>query len=87
LLSTRSSQIKYSNYHALGNNYLVIAPEDINFESTPEKIERICHRNFGIGSDGILLGSLSSKSARFGLRIFNPDGSEAEKNGKFLYSR
>ena len=76
--------MKYSKYHALGNDYLVIAPEDINFELTSERIERICHRNFGIGSDGILFGSLPSKSARFGLRIFNPDGSEAEKSGNGL---
>jgi diaminopimelate epimerase len=79
-----TGQLKYSKYHALGNDYLVIASEDINFELTPEKIERICHRNFGIGSDGILLGSLPSKSANFGLRIFNPDGSEAEKSGNGL---
>ncbi|MFN6570646.1 diaminopimelate epimerase [Dendronalium sp. ChiSLP03b] len=76
--------MKYSKYHALGNDYLVIAPEDLAFELTPEKIQRICHRNFGIGSDGILFGPLPSKDARFGLRIFNPDGSEAEKSGNGL---
>ncbi|QSJ16509.1 diaminopimelate epimerase [Nostoc sp. UHCC 0702] len=76
--------MKYSKYHALGNDYLVIAPEDLAFELTPEKIQRICHRNFGIGSDGILLGPLLSKDAKFGLRIFNPDGSEAEKSGNGL---
>lgn len=78
------SQVKYSKYHALGNDYLVIAPEDVNFELTPERIARICHRNFGVGSDGILFGSLPSKSAKFALRIFNPDGSEAEKSGNGL---
>lgn len=77
-------QVKYSKYHALGNDYLVIAPEDIDFELTLERIKRICHRNFGVGSDGILFGSLPSKDARFGLRIFNPDGSEAEKSGNGL---
>ncbi|RCJ39102.1 diaminopimelate epimerase [Nostoc minutum NIES-26] len=76
--------MKYSKYHALGNDYLVVAPEDLAFELTPEKIQRICHRNFGIGSDGILFGPLPSKDARFGLRIFNPDGSEAEKSGNGL---
>lgn len=78
------SQVKYSKYHALGNDYLVISAEDLNFELTPERIGRICHRNFGVGSDGILLSSLTSKSTRFALRIFNPDGSEAEKSGNGL---
>ncbi|MFN6517313.1 MAG: diaminopimelate epimerase [Nostoc sp. CreGUA01] len=76
--------MKYSKYHALGNDYLVISPEDLGFELTAEKIERICHRNFGIGSDGILFGPLPSNNAKFGLRIFNPDGSEAEKSGNGL---
>lgn len=76
--------MKYSKYHALGNDYLVIAFEDLGFELTPEKVERICHRNFGIGSDGILFASLPSKDSRFALRIFNPDGSEAEKSGNGL---
>jgi diaminopimelate epimerase len=44
----------------------------------------ICHRNFGVGSDGILWGPLPSTRADFGLRIFNPDGSEAEKSGNGL---
>lgn len=76
--------MQYSKYHALGNDYLVIDPQDLAFELTPEKIERICHRNFGLGSDGILFGPLQSNDARFGLRIFNPDGSEAEKSGNGL---
>jgi diaminopimelate epimerase len=44
----------------------------------------VCHRNFGVGSDGILWGPLPSKQSEFGLRIFNPDGSEAEKSGNGL---
>ncbi|PYI85073.1 MAG: diaminopimelate epimerase [Verrucomicrobia bacterium] len=44
----------------------------------------ICHRNFGVGSDGILLGPLPSPNSGFALRIFNPDGSEAEKSGNGL---
>ena len=51
---------------------------------TVEQIRLICHRNFGVGSDGILWGPLPSKQAQFGLRIFNPDGSEAEKSGNGL---
>jgi len=48
------------------------------------QIKVICHRNFGVGSDGILLGPLPSDQARFALRIFNPDGSEAENSGNGL---
>ncbi|NDJ20520.1 diaminopimelate epimerase [Nostoc sp. B(2019)] len=76
--------MKFYKYHALGNDYLVINPQDLLFPLTPEKIKTICHRNFGIGSDGILLGPLASEIAQFGLRIFNPDGSEAEKSGNGL---
>src|ERR1041384_7346888 len=80
--------MKFSKYHALGNDYLVIDPQDCPQEwpapLTELQIEVICHRNFGIGSDGILLGPLPSDQAAFGLRIFNPDGSEAEKSGNGL---
>jgi diaminopimelate epimerase len=76
--------MKFYKYHALGNDYLVINPQDLLFALTPEIIKIICDRNFGIGSDGILLGPLSSEKAQFALRIFNPDGSEAEKSGNGL---
>lgn len=76
--------MKFSKYHALGNDYIVIDPATADGSLTPEKIRVICHRNFGVGSDGILWGPLPSKKAAFGLRIFNPDGSEAEKSGNGL---
>ncbi|MEA5567583.1 diaminopimelate epimerase [Anabaena sp. UHCC 0399] len=76
--------MKFCKYHALGNDYLVINPQDLSFDLTPEKIKIICDRNFGIGSDGILLGQLPSNTAKFALHIFNPDGSEAEKSGNGL---
>ncbi len=76
--------MKFSKYHALGNDYIVIRPADAGKAPTPDFIRLICHRNFGIGSDGILLGPLESGSCEFGLRIFNPDGSEAEKSGNGL---
>ncbi|MDA8138965.1 MAG: diaminopimelate epimerase [Desulfobacteraceae bacterium] len=76
--------MKYAKYHALGNDYLVIRPEDVQGQLAPETIRRICHRNYGVGSDGILLGPLKSTSSDFGLKIFNPDGSEAEKSGNGL---
>lgn len=76
--------MKFFKYHALGNDYLVIEPKDLAAKLTTEQIRLICHRNFGVGSDGILLGPLPSQQCRFALRIFNPDGSEAEKSGNGL---
>ena len=69
--------------HGLGNEYIVLDKEKINFDLTQKAIQRICNVNFGIGSDGILL-KVQSNKANFGLRIFNPDGSEAEKSGNGL---
>src|SRR6266700_4329373 len=76
--------MKFFKYHALGNDYLVIDPQDWPSPLTQLQIEMICHRNFGVGSDGILLGPLPADQAEFALRIFNPDGSEAEKSGNGL---
>ena len=78
--------MRFHKYHALGNDYLVLNPADFAgwTAPTPEQIRVICHRNFGAGSDGILWGPLQATEAQFGLRIFNPDGSEAEKSGNGL---
>ncbi len=76
--------MKYLKYHALGNDYIVLRPETFDVELSPDIVRIICHRNYGIGSDGILFGPLESQSCDFGLRIFNPDGSEAEKSGNGL---
>ena len=69
--------------HGLGNDYFVLDASAISFDLTPEVIKLLCHRNYGIGSDGILL-LIQSDKADFGLRILNPDGSEAEKSGNGL---
>ena len=74
----------FEKYHALGNDYLVFDPKGGNKEFTEAETIRICHRNFGLGSDGILVGPIPSDKADFGLRILNPDGSEAEKSGNGL---
>ncbi|MBW1677495.1 MAG: diaminopimelate epimerase [Deltaproteobacteria bacterium] len=74
----------FFKYHALGNDYIVLGPTDVGGQLTPSQIRSICHRNYGIGSDGILLGPLESAECDFALRIFNPDGSEAEKSGNGL---
>lgn len=77
--------------HGLGNEYIILDSQKIDFKLTKNAIRRLCDVHFGIGSDGILL-RVNSDSADFGLKIFNPDGSEAEKSGnglrifcKFLY--
>lgn len=76
---------RFSKYHALGNDYLVIDPAHWPNVFTTKEVIRICHRNFGIGSDGILWGPLPAlDGAPFSLRIFNPDGSEAQKSGNGL---
>ena len=75
--------MRFWKYHALGNDYIVMDPKDLSAPLTVEQVKIICHRNFGIGSDGILLNIPSSK-APFGLRIYNPDGSQAEKSGNGL---
>jgi len=77
--------------HGLGNDYIVLDQARLSFPVTPEAVHTICDYHFGVGSDGILL-VVPGKGADFGVRIFNPDGSEAEKSGngirilaKFLY--
>lgn len=69
--------------HALGNDYIVIDEKQLPSPLTSQAIQRLCDRNRGIGSDGILL-EVDSSRADFGLRIYNPDGSEAEKSGNGL---
>lgn len=76
--------MKFSKYHALGNDYLVINPQETQQALSQQDIQAICDRNFGVGSDGILFGPEDAESADFSLKIYNPDGSEAEKSGNGL---
>jgi len=66
--------------HALGNDYIVLDGSHLSFPLTPDAVRTICDYHFGIGSDGILL-VVPGERADFGVRIFNPDGGEAEKSG------
>jgi diaminopimelate epimerase len=88
-----TTTIRFHKYHALGNDYLVLDPKDWPEVRVPapEQIRKICHRHYGLGSDGILWGPFPAAAVTpavpataFGLRIFNPDGSEAEKSGNGL---
>jgi diaminopimelate epimerase len=76
-------EVYFRKYHGLGNDYLVIDPNIHDLDLTPDTIRLICDRNFGIGADGILYGPIESEDG-LSLRIFNPDGSEAEKSGNGL---
>jgi diaminopimelate epimerase len=76
--------MKIGKGHGLGNDYIVMEAADLPSPLTPAQIARICDRNWGVGSDGILLLVPAWDGADFGLRIFNPDGSEAEKSGNGL---
>lgn len=78
------AMIPFAKYHGLGNDYIVINPSDLKSALTESQIQTVCHRNYGIGSDGILFGPLKSDACDFRLRIVNPDGSEAEKSGNGL---
>jgi diaminopimelate epimerase len=77
--------------HGLGNDYIVMEPDRLPFPLTEPNIRLICHRNLGVGSDGIL-AMAPPQRGDFAVRIYNPDGSEAEKSGngtrifaKYLY--
>jgi diaminopimelate epimerase len=64
----------------LGNDYIVLDAAQLSFPLSPAAVRTLCDSHFGIGSDGILL-LVPGQGADFGVRIFNPDGSEAEKSG------
>jgi diaminopimelate epimerase len=69
--------------HGLGNEYIVLDSMNIDFKLSVQAIKRLCNIHFGVGSDGIVMKVPSSK-ADFGFRVYNPDGSEAEKSGNGL---
>jgi diaminopimelate epimerase len=76
--------MKFSRYHALGNDYIVMEASELPAPFSERVVERICHRHFGVGSDGILVHEPRRGDGAFSLRIFNPDGSQAEKSGNGL---
>jgi diaminopimelate epimerase len=76
------SPIAFEKWQALGNDYLILEERSLPFELTPARIARICDIHTGVGSDGILLLSDADEPGFVArLRIFNPDGSEAELSG------
>jgi diaminopimelate epimerase len=74
--------MRFEKWQALGNDYVILEAAGLPWELSEERIRRICDPHFGIGSDGILLISPASDPGLVAdLRIFNPDGSEAELSG------
>src|SRR5215468_8532800 len=74
--------MKFEKWQALGNDYLIVEAQQLPWELSAERIRRICDPHFGVGSDGILLLSAPEDAEHVAeLRIFNPDGSEAELSG------
>jgi diaminopimelate epimerase len=74
--------VRFEKWQALGNDYAVVEESWLPFELTPGRIRAFCARHTGVGSDGILLLSHTDERGFVaGLRILNPDGSEAELSG------
>ncbi len=74
--------MRFEKWTALGNDYVILEQGNLPWELTGSRIRRICDPHFGVGSDGVLLLSESDAADTVAkLRIFNPDGSEAELSG------
>lgn len=74
--------MRFEKWQALGNDYAIVEAQELPFALTPARVRRLCDPHFGVGADGVLLLAPSDDPARVAdLRIFNPDGSEAELSG------
>ena len=73
-------KITLEKYHGLGNDYLIFDPNKNELKLTKEAVRLICNGNFGVGSDGLLVGPILGED-KMTVKILNPDGSEAELSG------
>ncbi|MEK6229467.1 MAG: diaminopimelate epimerase [Actinomycetota bacterium] len=74
--------MRFEKWQALGNDYLIVEEDDLPFELTPERIQALCAPHTGVHADGVLLLAQTTEPGFVAsLRIFNPDGSEAELSG------
>jgi diaminopimelate epimerase len=74
--------VKFEKWQALGNDYLIFEAAELPWELTPGRVRRLCDPHLGVGADGALVLSESHETGIVArLRIFNPDGSEAELSG------
>jgi diaminopimelate epimerase len=74
--------LPFAKGHGLGNDYIVIDQAELSGEVTTALVQSVCDRHRGVGSDGLLIGDVSGDQIK--LRIYNPDGTEAEKSGNGL---
>lgn len=72
--------MRFSKWHALGNSYLLVEREELGAPLTPAQAHRLCDRNIGVGSDGVI-EVVSSDGVSADIVIWNPDGSTAEMSG------
>jgi diaminopimelate epimerase len=74
--------VRFEKWQALGNDYLIVEEQELPFALTPARVRKLCAGHFGVFADGVLALARST-DARFvaALRIYNPDGSEAELSG------
>ena len=75
--------VTFYKYHGSGSDYLVYDCTENKNTLSPENIRMICSTNFGLGSDGIMVGPVMKEDG-IHVQIFNPDGSEAENNGSSI---
>lgn len=73
-------KVTFEKYHCMGNDYLIYDPNRNELDLSKEAVKLVCDRNFGVGSDGILIGPVLDQEKMY-VKILNPDGSEAEKSG------
>jgi len=74
--------VNFEKWQALGNDYVIVEAESLPFELTPKRVRAICAPHTGVAADGILLLSAPEREGSVArLRVFNPDGSEAEVSG------
>ena len=74
--------MRFEKWQALANDYAIVEERELPFELTPARVRRLCAPHTGLGSDGILLLSETDERGFVAeVRIFNPDGSEAELSG------
>lgn len=74
--------MRFEKWQALGNDYVIIEHDSAPFTITPARVRLLCAAHRGVGADGVLLLERPTDADQVAhLRIFNPDGSEAELSG------
>lgn len=78
-------KINFTKMHGAGNDFIIINGFEVNINnfSLTKFAKKYCHRNFGIGADGVVL-ILPSDKQDFRMRIFNADGGEPEMCGNAI---